>query len=411
MESNGQGSVRRYRAAAVLSLSTLASMLTACSHPSLDTRAAPAVRVDLGAYGLPRGFFAPGADKSCNNQIILYRFVSWLSEDRVAVGFNTSPNCRGVAGRKVDGSARLLIFDLRGGLKAQRDIPYLADGNGELVAEGEAGRGPQGTLLFRIESVNLDERGANESKSGVLLLDADLQDVVRLDRFLEQTTFVTHALVFQDGFTLHGPRDYLIVNSTRPTKELHRREAWPTGTMGRKFGEYGVAYALCQQEVKPGTYVSTDVVYAGARRQCTLTVETEDGRGWATPLSPNSTASIIGFLTDGDIAGQVNSPEIRAGKLVIWGQGKSAELLPWISREYCGSVQSGTANMSRYLAFAASTCNGDGRHLFIFDREAQAPLVDTAFPDNARADLSPDGLHYATFEAGQLRIYSLPARL
>jgi hypothetical protein len=32
------------------------------------------------------------------------------------------------------------------------------------------------------------------------------------------------------------------------------------------------------------------------------------------------------------------------------------------------------------------------------------------FSRNGRAPLSPDGLHYASFEAGELRIYSLPSR-
>jgi hypothetical protein len=34
--------------------------------------------------------------------------------------------------------------------------------------------------------------------------------------------------------------------------------------------------------------------------------------------------------------------------------------------------------------------------------------VNQRFPKNGRAALSPDGLHYASFEAGELRIYSLP---
>lgn len=386
----------------------LASALASCSQPAAERRTPSDVRVDLAAYGLPRGFFAHGADTSCNGQIILYRFVSWLDNDTVAVGFNTSPNCRAVPDRKVDGLARILIFNVRGLLKAQRDIPYLADGNGELVAEGEAGRGLDGTLLFRIQSVNLDEQGRSESKSGVLLLDKNLKDGVRLDRFLEQTTFATHALVFQDGFTINGPRDYSIITSSRPITASHWREAWPIGTMDRKFGEQGVAYALCEQELRPGEYVRSNVVYAGARRNCTLTVEKGDGKGWAAPLAPNSTASIIGFLADGGIVGQLNSTKNKAGALVIWRQGKPAELLPWIPREYCGSVQSGTSNMSRYLVFAARSCGSNRRRVFIFDRRSQVPLVDSAFPANARADLSPDGLHYATFEAGELRIYSLP---
>jgi hypothetical protein len=42
------------------------------------------------------------------------------------------------------------------------------------------------------------------------------------------------------------------------------------------------------------------------------------------------------------------------------------------------------------------------------DRGLQKAISDRAFPKNARAALCPDGLRYATFEAGELRIYSLP---
>jgi hypothetical protein len=70
--------------------------------------------------------------------------------------------------------------------------------------------GPDGTVLIRIESVNLDKDARNQSKSGVRLLDGNLSDVAQMDGFLEQTTIVDHALVFQDGFTLTGPRSYSI---------------------------------------------------------------------------------------------------------------------------------------------------------------------------------------------------------
>jgi hypothetical protein len=79
--------------------------------------------------------------------------------------------------------------------------------------------------------------------------------------------------------------------------------------------------------------------------------------------------------------------------------------------------------MSRYAAFASDACNDigglfrllgvgrEGAHTgrwIVFDRRFQTPITDRVFPKNARADLSPDGLGYATFEAGELRIYSLP---
>ena len=164
--------------AIVLPVAAIFGILAGCSPAQTAKEPPPDVRINLSAHGLPQGFFRADADK-CAHEIISYRFVVWLDNESVAVGFSTSPNCRVSPDLKVDGVARLLTFGMTGELKAKRDIPYLADGNGEIVAEGEARPGPGGTLLFRIDSVNLDKEGRNESKSGLLLLDAKLQDVAQ----------------------------------------------------------------------------------------------------------------------------------------------------------------------------------------------------------------------------------------
>ncbi|MEO6805823.1 MAG: hypothetical protein ABI209_06725 [Edaphobacter sp.] len=173
----------RYLSIAVVAL-FVAGSLTGCKRTRAkeekpSNESPPDVRVDLLAHGLPSGFFRADAETKCAGEIIGYRFVVWLNNDDVAVGFNTSPNCRQSPDRKVDGLARVLVFDVRGVLKASRDLPYLADGNGgEIVADGEGKPGPGGTLLFRIESVKID--AGHESKSSLLLLDANLKDVARL---------------------------------------------------------------------------------------------------------------------------------------------------------------------------------------------------------------------------------------
>lgn len=307
--------------------------------------------------------------------------------------------------------------------KLERDIPYLADGNGEVVAQGEAGPGPGGTLLFRIESVNLDEAGRNESKSGVLLLDARLKDVARLDRFLEQTTFINHALVFQDGFTLGNSRTYSVFDGAPPVEVRRWQQDWPVDARDRKFGEHGLAYMACQQELRPKEYVSTPVVYAAARQRWKLTVEPTDGRSWTVALPDGETASIIALLPDGSVLANINMKGSHAGQLVIWKEGKPPETLPWIPARYCGSIESATADMTRYAALTSDNCNDvrgllallgvgqqnttDTGHWMIFDRKSKTPIVDRLFPKNGRAALSPDGLRYAIFEAGELRIYSL----
>jgi hypothetical protein len=387
----------------------LALLFISCSKAQRKTEPEPVpdTRIDLSAMGLPKDFFSFRDEQP--RTIIGYRFVVWLNPNEVVVGFNTSSNSRVAPDRKVEGPARLLVFSLNGELKTKRDIAYLADGYGEIAAEGEATSGPRSTLLFRMQSVNLDQEGRKESKSGVLLLDANLKDIARIDRFLEQTTFVDHALVFQEGFTLGQSRTYDILNGSPPLETKHWPQDWPIDARSRRFGEHGLAYMVCQQELKPNEYVSTGVVYAGAKQRCKMIVEGENQNTWEVSLKDGETAVIVGLLADGSVVAQISGTEKgnNAGQLVLWKKDKPTELLPWIPREECGSVESATTDMSRYAAFATCDDRSTGRWI-VFDRTSQTPIVNRRFPKNARAALSPDGLHYATFESGELRIYSLP---
>jgi hypothetical protein len=375
-----------------------AGLLVGCSGQGQSkTEPAPDTRIGLYTRGLPDGFFRADADTKCGSQIIGYRFAVWLDNQSAAVGFNTSPNCRPLSGSKVDGIARVLLFDVRGSLKASRHLPYEADGDGILVAEGEAVPGPRSTLLFRIQEVH-------KSKSGLILLDSNLKDAARVDRFLERTTFVDHALVFQEPFT----NTYSILNGLPLVETRRWAQQWPTGTMDRNFGEHGVAYMLCQQELQPNAYVSTNVVYANARRRCTMVAEAEDQTVWKAPLQEEGTAVIVGLLSDGSVVGQVPVKGHKERQLVIWKKDQPAETLPWIAPQYCGSIQSATVNMSRYAAFATEDCKSDTGRWIVFDRKSPTPIVDRVFPRNGRAALSPDGSRYASFESGELRIYTLP---
>jgi hypothetical protein len=360
------------------------------------------VRIDLSQHSLPRDFFQADADTKCAHQIIGYRFVVWPNNDTVAVGFNTSPNCRQSPGQRVRGMARILAFNTGGALKASRDLPYDADGGQVLVAPGEGRAGPGGTVLFRIE-------GAGESKSAILLLDANLKDAARLDRFLEQTTFVDHALVFQEGVVWSGPRTYDSFDGFPLVQTRKKEKVWPVGTMDRKFGEHGVAYMLCQQELRPNEWVSDNVVHANARRRCRMVAEPDGQASWEVPLTDAGTAVIVGILVDGSVVGQVPVKGRRDRQLVIWKKDQQTEILPWIAPKYCGAIDSAAADMSRYATFAAEDCDSNIGRWIVFDRTSQTPIVDRLFPRNGRAALSPDGLHYASFEAGELRIYALPS--
>ncbi|MFZ0339781.1 MAG: hypothetical protein WAL45_17250 [Terracidiphilus sp.] len=395
---------------------------TAATSAQNEAGPTASVRVPLKADGLPESFFQAGADTKCSDQIIGYRFVVWLNNQNVAVGFNTSPNCRLLPDRKVDGVLRVLVFDLDGKLKASRDLNYLADGNGELVADGEAMPGPSNTLLVRIESVNLDSEGRQESKSGIRLLDANLKDVAQRDLFLEQTTFVDHDVVTESGSPFGGHHAVSILGGSELKEIAHRDVDWPAGAMDRKFGEHGFAFMLCGQELRPGEYTNTSVVHDGARIRCTLNALGENNNAWTVPLRDGESASIIGLLTDGSVAGQIHAKDNNAGQIVIWRKGTVPEYLPWLPSQFDGTIDTATGSLSRYASFAtydSHPCNpivkilgtpcdegGNGRW-FVFDRFLQTPIVNREFPKNGRAALAPDGLHYASFEANELRIYSL----
>jgi len=405
-------------------LAAYSSALKSSSAEQTDIGPPPDIRVALNAYGLPAGFFQSDTKTKCGRQIIGYRFVVWLNDDTVAVGFNVSPNCRQSPDRKVDGLARILVFNSSGVLKAKRDLPYLADGNGELVAQGEARPGPGGTLLFRIESVNLDEEGRNESKSGVRLLDATLKDVAEFNEFLDQTTFVKNALVFGKGSALTGPMVYSVLDGHPPVEIQKWTLDWPVGTRDTKFGEHGFAFVSCTQELRPGEYTSTNMIYAGAKLRCALNSRGEDTSVWTFPLKDGENVAIVGLLGDGGVAGQARDGRTAAGRLVIWKKAGNSETLPWLPPQFDGTVDCATRDFSRYASFAtndAHPCNPIGRilgaacdergdgHWFVFDRRSQTPIVNRAFPKNGRATLSPNGLHYASFESNEFRIYSLPA--
>lgn len=188
------------------------------------------------------------------------------------------------------------------------------------------------------------------------------------------------------------------------------QQDWPIDVRDRRFGEHGLAYMVCQQELKPSEYVSTGVVYAGAKQRCKMTVEGENQNTWELSLKDGETAVIVGLLADGGVVAQISGTEKgnNAGRLVLWNKDKRAESLPWIPREECGSVESSTTDMSRYAAFATCDDRSDTGRWIVFDRRFPTPIVNRLFPKNARAALSPDGLHYATFESGELHIYSLP---
>jgi hypothetical protein len=361
---------------------------------------------------LARDYANHDADDLCIDHVIGYRSVVWLSSDRLAVVFNSSPSCRPSSGERVAaGSARLLVFDPNGNLQAKRDVMYDADAGEELVAAGEALRGPNQTLLFRIEE-------AGNSKSGVRLFDEKLNDVTRIDRFMETPSVVDPSLVFQEGVVWSGPRTYDVYDGGHRLLQMHKIvQSWPAGIMSRIVGNRGVAYMLCQQELGPNNYQSSNVIYANAHRRCWLKVQSASGKTWDAQLKQDQVVELLGIQQDGSVVGIVRHSD-DPDELVIWRQNQIPEILPWFPAGY-GTELLGTAGfMDRYLGVGGRDCSADAdcseqgnARLMIFDRSSRVPLADRQLPASARAALSPDGLHYAMFEAGELRIYSLPPRM
>lgn len=173
-----------------------------------------------------------------------------------------------------------------------------------------------------------------------ICFDANLKDVAQLDDFLEQTTFVNHSIIYQNGVTWSGPRTYSILNKVLPKQVTERTVNWPTGSMDHKFGEHGFAFMLCGQELRPGEYTSTNVVHLGAKFRCTLNAEGEDGSVWTSPLQDGETAALVGLLDDGSVAGIVHSKSSKSGQLIVWEKGGKSRVLPWLPQQFEGQVNS-----------------------------------------------------------------------
>jgi len=134
-------------------------------------------------------------------------------------------------------------------------------------------------------------------------------------------------------------------------------------------------------------------LFAGAKQRCTMTAEGEDRRPWTAPLRDGETASIVGVLADGAVAGNINVKDSNAGQLVIWRKDQATETLPWIPDKYCGSLVGATADMSRYAVLESDNCNDvrglmrilgvgqsatDVGRLMVFGRGSQKALADRA---------------------------------
>ena len=389
----------------------------------------PYLQLSLKAQGLPDQFFGEGYDTKCSTHIIGYRFVVWLDAENVAVGFNTSPNCRQDKSKPVNGVLHIVVIDLQGNIKASHDVNYTADGYNEIVADGEASQGPDSTLLVRLQSVNLNESGSQESESAILLLDKHLNEVAKVNKFMEKMTLTQHALVFAQPTTftvgmptVNGPLAYSILSGT-PLKEIWHKELHSIpGAMSTAFGEHSFAFTYCEQEVEEGKYKALNGTVDGAKRRCSLNVLEPDDSTWSKPFQDDESAELLGIFSDKDVIGLAHKMNHPGDKLVIWSKSAAPIELPWIPDQYHGDAVNFTKDLKRYSVYAmndsnqcnaltrifSGPCKDNGDQLwFVFDRAVKNQIVRRAIRMNSRAALSPDGSHYASFEDGQLKIYLL----
>jgi len=379
--------------------------------------AMPAIRIDLSPHGLPKDFFKENDYKSCPVQLNGYRSIMWLDSELIAIVFNTSPDCRNKKAGKVAGNARAMVFDLAGELKATRDFPYEVDGEGILVFGDDAKVGPSGTLLFETQT-------PLQSGGEALLLDQSLKDVAHYELgygkdYIEDTTFVEHALVFSEP-TEEGSNVsvYSIKDGKPPVVVEQLQEQSRPKIMHKAFGEHSFAAEYCHQAFNTRSLPQGGTVSeALGPLQCKLKVETKGASTWESQLKDGESVQIVGVLRDGSVVGEINLSGNKAGSLGVWKKDREVEILPWIPNQYRGLVKNASSSFSRYLVYGtndSSVCEdfgklcGNSGRLWIFDRRSQIPLVDRAFPKNGRAAISPDGLRYASFESGELRIYALP---
>jgi hypothetical protein len=185
-----------------------------------------------------------------------------------------------------------------------------------------------------------------------------------------------------------------------------------TFPMDREVGTYGDAFMSCKQELRPGQWVDTNIVYSGAHRRCTLNVIGVHGDAWSASLRDDQVAEIVGVKADGSAVGIVRAPKVP-DRLMVWQSSGSMASLPWFPGGYDTKLVGAADGMERYLGrgeFCENDCERGGTRWMIFDAKEQKALVDRTTRENSPMALSRDGLHYASFEAGELRIYSLAGR-
>jgi len=334
------------------------------------------------------------------------------------VGFTTSPGCGPQQPVAAAGRARILTFTKRGQPQAARDLEYPQSASSEIVAPGEALPGPGGTLAFRLQSVSLTPDGTKSSPSAIVLLNEKLEEAGRVERFLLQSTFASRTLVFS------APNNQYSLFAGAPPRETQSwQQDLPIDARSRDFGETGVAFSRCQQELQPNQYASSRVIHAGAQLRCSVNFQSYEGWQWEIPLRDGQTVLVLGQPAQGGFLGRLHTPQDQSERLILWRQNRPPEELPWPTRAGCFEMISSTATASRYIALESESCSSDARllsslgagappaasrRLFVFDRSSGTPLVDRQFPSNGRVALSPDGARLASFEAGELRIYELP---
>ena len=152
--------------------------LICCSSASAQTQ--PTVSVDLTTMGLPSDAFVRKNYKECPRQYFGYRSVEWLDERRILVAFNTNPDCAFNEGL-MDGSLRLVTFDLQGKVLHSGDVAYPAGDGGAIrvIAHGGIWIGPDHTVIVEVPSPHL--KALPDSRDKVVVFSDELTQIQDID--------------------------------------------------------------------------------------------------------------------------------------------------------------------------------------------------------------------------------------
>jgi hypothetical protein len=371
----------------------------------------PRVAVSLRQYGLPVDVFERERPGNCQFQYQTYRFVHWLRQDVVAVGFSESPSCSRTS-QHIAGRLKVITFRNTGEKLAEMELGY-ESGDGQFLSMNTGvWAGPVGSLA--IETV-----ASTDSSSKLNLFTSDLRPLKEIPLppgvGFQGVTFSDHALILRRYQQDTEEISYEFIRGA-PLES----SSWGIKTEAREslsFGEDTAAWNHCDMKFKTEVSGNTTVSQLDGAPRCRLEVALRVGSPWSVDLKGGDMADILAVLRDGRVVAELGNPDTHRRTLMCFGPDKREDL-PWENPSGHDPLLAGTTeDFSRYAAFQTNDnalceglgklCSANGTFL-IWDKLKKEPILRRTFPKNGRAELAPDGRSYASFESGEMRFYDVP---